>query len=110
MTVNSELKRASEWAPMRGFANMFYKENYAWWRTRRWWVNAIVWIAILCILVAFMLFVLPEQAAANNDPSLAEMGWTAGIGAEHGTHNFFPGGCFGNWDWHNHFVPGFDRT
>jgi ABC-2 type transport system permease protein len=93
MTVNSELKRASEWAPMRGFANMFYKENYAWWRTRRWWVNAIVWIAILCILVAFMLFVLPGQAAANNDPSLAEMGGPLALAQNMGLTIFFQVGA-----------------
>jgi len=89
MTVNSELTRANEWTSMRGFANMFYKENYAWWRTRRWWVNAIVWIAILCSLVAFMLFVLPGQAAANNDPSLVEMGGPLALAQNMGLTIFF---------------------
>jgi ABC-2 type transport system permease protein len=89
MAVNSGLQRVNEWAPMRGFANMFYKENYAWWGTRRWWINAIVWIMILCSLVAFMLFVLPGQAATNNDPAITEMGGPLAMGQYMGLTIFF---------------------
>ena len=89
MTVNSELQRVKEWAPMRGFSNMLFKENYAWWGTRRWWVNAVVWVAIICSLVAFMLFVLPGQAAANNDPAIAEMGGPLAMGQYMGLTIFF---------------------
>jgi len=94
MAVNSQLQRVKEWAPMRGFANMFHKENFAWWGTRRWWINAVVWIAIICSLVAFMLFVLPGVAAENNDPSIAEMGGPLPLAQHMGRTIFFQVGAF----------------
>jgi ABC-type transport system involved in multi-copper enzyme maturation permease subunit len=40
----------------RGFPNLFAKENRAWWRTRRWLVQAVVWLVVIDGLVALMLF------------------------------------------------------
>ena len=44
MTVNSELQHVKEWSQMRGFSNLFRKENRAWWGTRRWLVQAVLWL------------------------------------------------------------------
>jgi ABC-type transport system involved in multi-copper enzyme maturation permease subunit len=30
-----------------GFANMLAKENTAWWRTRRWWIQGLLWLILL---------------------------------------------------------------
>jgi hypothetical protein len=32
-----------------GFANMLAKENTAWWRTRRWWIQGLLWLILLNI-------------------------------------------------------------
>jgi len=56
MTANAELNRTREWQAVRGFGNLFRKENRAWWSTNRWWVNAVLWITILCGLTAVLLF------------------------------------------------------
>lgn len=56
MAANLELQRVNEWGGLRGFANLFRKENRAWWGARRWWINALLWMVLLCGLPAFMLF------------------------------------------------------
>ena len=33
-------RRAHGWH--MGFANMLAKENAAWWRTRRWWIQSLI--------------------------------------------------------------------
>ncbi|MEE4195122.1 MAG: ABC transporter permease subunit [Anaerolineae bacterium] len=57
MTANNELVKVHEITRFRGFSNLFRKENRAWWRTRRWWINAILWPVILCGLMVNILFV-----------------------------------------------------
>jgi hypothetical protein len=36
MASNLGFQRVNEWNGLRGFANLFRKENRAWWSTRRW--------------------------------------------------------------------------
>jgi ABC-2 type transport system permease protein len=57
MAANLEFQRVKEWGWLRGFANLFRKENRAWWGTRRWWINALIWPLMLGGLVANMMFV-----------------------------------------------------
>ncbi len=57
MAANFEFQRINEWRWLRGFNNLFRKENQAWWRTRRWWINALLWSGLLGALTANMLFV-----------------------------------------------------
>jgi len=38
-------RREQNWR--MGFANMFAKENISWWRTRRWWIQCLLWLVIL---------------------------------------------------------------
>jgi len=73
MTANSELIPVEEWGRVRGFKNLFRKESRAWWRTRRWWINAIIWPIILCGLLANMLFV-PTIANLATDAEIARTG------------------------------------
>src|SRR5512139_4207847 len=30
-----------------GLANMLAKENHGWWRTRRWWIQVLLWLVLL---------------------------------------------------------------
>ena len=68
MDANIELKRVKEWARMRGFANLYRKESRAWWSTRRWWINGVLWLGLLAGLVAMMMFFIPALAAATGAP------------------------------------------
>jgi ABC-2 type transport system permease protein len=74
MTANNQFQTVRENPGLRGFANLFKKENQAWWKTRRWWINLILWAGMLGGLVSLMLFVLPSIATAANDPAVAEAG------------------------------------
>lgn len=57
MSANIEFQQVQEWTWLRGFTNLYRKETQIWWRTRRWWVNALLWIGILGGLTANILFV-----------------------------------------------------
>ncbi len=74
MAANSPLafqpREGQSWR--RGFANLFGKENRAWWRGSRWLIQAVVWTLVVNGLVAFILFAMlsmlqqadPAEAAA----------------------------------------------
>jgi ABC-2 type transport system permease protein len=89
MTADLELQKVEEWERLRGFVNLFRKENRAWWGTRLWWVNALVWTGGLSGLVGIMLFVLPSLAEAANDPNIEAAGGTISFALEMGRTVFF---------------------
>jgi ABC-2 type transport system permease protein len=35
-----------------GLVNMLAKENYGWWRTRRWWIQCLLWLVLLNVASA----------------------------------------------------------
>jgi len=39
-----------------GFANLWRKENGTWWRTRRWWMQSLIWLVLLNGLLATVLW------------------------------------------------------
>jgi len=59
-TENLEKVDHRNWIP--GFNNMLGKENRSWWRTRKWWVNILVWTAIINGMMAMILWVAPVTA------------------------------------------------
>lgn len=89
MAANVELQRVNEWAYLRGFTNLFRKESRAWWGTRRWWINALLWTGMLAGLVGLMLFMLPPLATATGDPNVAAAGGPLAFGLEMGRTAFF---------------------
>ncbi|HET7089694.1 MAG TPA: ABC transporter permease subunit [Anaerolineae bacterium] len=56
MAATSALQPVREKGWRSGFANLLSKENGAWWRTRRWLVQTIIWVAILNGILATILF------------------------------------------------------
>ena len=55
------------WIP--GFSNMLGKENRSWWRTRKWWVNILVWTIVINGLLAMILWVVPVEDPTEVVPS-----------------------------------------
>ena len=80
METSLDLERIKERPALRGYANLFRTENQAWWGTRRWWINALLWSGMLGGLVLVMLYILPPLAAATGDPNVAEAGGQAAFG------------------------------
>jgi ABC-2 type transport system permease protein len=56
----------------RGFMNLFRKETRAWWGTRRWLVQAVLWTVVVNGLLAFILFGLPPLMAQMDPAQLEE--------------------------------------
>ncbi len=57
--------RATGWRS--GFANLLSKETGAWWRTRGWLIQTIIWVAILDGILAMLLFAAPRGEAGGID-------------------------------------------
>lgn len=74
MSASAQLHRVDEWHRLRGFANLFRKEHYAWWRTNRWWINALLWTAVLGGLSAIMLFASGEEVLDASEAEIAQAG------------------------------------
>ena len=53
---------------LAGFGNLLGKELGEWFGTRRWLVQALVWLALVDGVVAFILFVVPRLAAQAAEP------------------------------------------
>lgn len=78
MSANLDFQKVNEWEGLRGFSNLFRKENGAWWGTRRWWINTLLWTTLLCGLTAILLFAPSEEA---NEASSAEIAQAGGVTA-----------------------------
>jgi ABC-2 type transport system permease protein len=74
MATNLEFQRAGGSGVLRGFGNLYRKEHRAWWGTRRWWLNALLWTVLLCGLTAIMLFVPNEEVAEASAADIAQAG------------------------------------
>lgn len=74
MVANSELQRVKLSGWRTGLANLLHKENRAWWASRRWLVQSLVWAVIVNGLLAVMLFVLPPLVKAAGGPEMDSAG------------------------------------
>ncbi len=68
MVANTELQRVELSGWRTGLANLLRKENSAWWGSRRWLVQSLLWAAIVNGLAAFMLFGLRPLVEAAGGP------------------------------------------
>ena len=74
MNANLELKRVKEWGWMRGFANLYRKESRAWWSTKRWWINGLLWTVLVAGWVAVWVFIMPSLYAAAGSTVMTDLG------------------------------------
>ena len=58
MVTNTELQRVGLSGWRTGLANLLHKENRAWWASRRWLMQSILWTVVVNGFVALMVFVL----------------------------------------------------
>jgi len=73
MASKLNVQPVTEWSAVRGFANLLRKENRAWWGTRRWWINALLWSGLIGGLMANMLFV-PTIASLASEAEIEQAG------------------------------------
>ncbi len=74
MSSNDTLYQMNERGYRCGLANLLRKEQRAWWGTRKWWVNALVWLLIVNGIVALLMWGVPAlvSGTALNDPNMPE--------------------------------------
>lgn len=89
MSANLGLQKTNEWNALRGFSNLFSKENRAWWGTRRWWINALLWTVLLGGLTAIMLFGPNEEVLEATEAEIAQAGGVVGYTLWVGLNVFF---------------------
>jgi ABC-2 type transport system permease protein len=70
MVANTELQRVGLSGWRTGLANLLRKENRAWWASRRWLVQSLLWAVIVNGFTAAMLFVVPRLLAAVGAPEM----------------------------------------
>ena len=89
MSADMDLQRVNEWHRLRGFTNLYKKEHRAWWRTNRWWINALLWTVLLGGLSALMLFAAGEEVRDASEVELAQAGGVLGYVVSLGLNAFF---------------------
>lgn len=89
MSTNSELQSVNEWDKLLGFSTLYKKERRAWWRTRRWWINAILWTVLFGVLTANMLLVGNQEVLEATPEELAQAGGELAYSLQLGLNVFF---------------------
>jgi ABC-2 type transport system permease protein len=55
MSTNVQFQVINEQGWRRGFANLLRHENAIWWRSRRWWINILIWLVLINGMLLAML-------------------------------------------------------
>jgi len=66
MSGNSDFELVSERGWRRGLGNMLNSELAHWWKTRKWWVQCLIWVGMVGFLLGAILFSTPD-APPNED-------------------------------------------
>ncbi len=61
MASNSEFQSIGNQGRLQGFANLLRNENRLWWRTSRWWVQILIWLAIANGILFLVIGVAPKM-------------------------------------------------
>lgn len=74
MSAELGLQRVKQGGSLRGFSNLMKMDHRSWWRTHRWWINALLWSVLLCGLTAIMLFGPNEELQEASAADIARVG------------------------------------
>lgn len=72
MSSDSSLLMVRERGWFSGLRNLLRKESGTWWRTKKWWVQALVWLLICNGVPAFILWVIPLIDRESTPPRGAD--------------------------------------
>ncbi|MBZ0292132.1 MAG: ABC transporter permease [Anaerolineae bacterium] len=64
MSANESFQIVNEQGWRRGFANLLRHENAIWWRSRRWWLNILIWLVLINGMLLAMLSTSGEETSA----------------------------------------------
>lgn len=64
MSANASFQEISEQGWRRGFVNLLRHENATWWRSRRWWINILIWLVLINGMLLAMLSSTGEEISS----------------------------------------------
>jgi ABC-2 type transport system permease protein len=68
MVANTELQRVGLSGWRTGLGNLLRKENRAWWASRRWLVQSLLWTVVVNGFAALLVLMMPMQARFMGKP------------------------------------------
>jgi ABC-2 type transport system permease protein len=74
MASNSEFKEVGNQGRWQGMSNLLRSENRLWWRTSRWWVQTLIWLAIGNGILFLVIGVAPNMENPPGQTSNAQAG------------------------------------
>jgi ABC-2 type transport system permease protein len=78
MASNNEFQEVGNQGWLQGFANLYRKENHLWWRTSRWWVQILIWLAIANGILFLVIGVAPSMENPPGSASEAQNAQNSG--------------------------------
>ena len=72
MANTQTLQPVTERGWRQGLANLMRKENDQWWRTRRWWVQSLLWLLVIYGTLAVGLWLVPVVEPPSCWPRYAQ--------------------------------------
>jgi len=72
MASNSEFQLTGNEGRLQGFANLIRNENRLWWRTSRWWVQVLIWFAIVNGILFMVIGIAPSMENPPGEDSIAQ--------------------------------------
>lgn len=63
MSINASFHTVNEQGWRRGFANLLRRESAIWWRSRRWWINILIWLVLVNGTLLAMLSTAGEETS-----------------------------------------------
>ena len=82
MASNSEFQLIGNQGRLQGFANLLRKENRLWWRTSRWWVQTLIWLAIANGILYMVIGIAPKMENPPGQESNAQSTQVSGQSGE----------------------------
>jgi ABC-2 type transport system permease protein len=61
MASNSEFQLIGNQGRLQGFTNLLRNENRLWWRTSRWWMQILIWLAIVNGILFMVIGIAPKM-------------------------------------------------
>jgi ABC-2 type transport system permease protein len=82
MASNNELQLIGNQVRLQGFANLLRNENRLWWRTSRWWVQTLIWLAIANGILFMVIAIAPKMENPPGQDSKAQTTQVSGQSEE----------------------------
>jgi hypothetical protein len=74
MASNVEFQEVTDKGQLQGFRNLLSKENRLWWRTNRWWMQTLIWLAITNGILFMVIGVAPKMENSADQTSNTQSG------------------------------------